>query len=221
MKIYETLSQTQIQHKTKLMQALQKYLPQNALEYCTELIMYHKLHLHIEVERKSKYGDYSAHEGKGNRISINHNLSRFEFLITFVHELAHHTAHKKYGPSHNAHGEEWKKEFQQCMRPFFDMEIFPFDLKLTLAKHMKNPKYSQSADVKLLEVLRKYDSRKANKATLSQLPDGTFFKIKGNEITMRRIEKLRTYVLCETTNGKKYRVHSMVEIEKPSEEKMK
>lgn len=212
-KIFETLSEQQQAHKNQLVKVLTEYLPENALSLCAELIMLHRLHLHIEVERKGRYGDYTPHSGKGSRISINHNLSPYEFLITFIHELAHHTTFLKYGNRHEPHGTEWKSEFKICMRPFFELEIFPYDLKAILAKHMQNPKYSQSADVKLLQVLRKYDHSKKDILTLAQLADGTVFMMKKDPTPMRRLNKLRTYILCESLDGKhKYRVHSMVEV---------
>ncbi len=212
-KIFETLSEQQQAHKNQLVKVLAEYLPENALSLCAELIMLHRLHLHIEVERKGRYGDYTPHSGKGSRISINHNLSPYEFLITFIHELAHHTTFLKYGNRHEPHGTEWKSEFKICMRPFFELEIFPYDLKAILAKHMQNPKYSQSADVKLLQVLRKYDHSKKDILTLAQLADGTVFMMKKDPTPMRRLNKLRTYILCESLDGKyKYRVHSMVEV---------
>ncbi|MCF8426875.1 MAG: SprT-like domain-containing protein [Bacteroidia bacterium] len=215
LKLFESFTEQQLEHKAKLMKVLQEYLPNNSVELCSELIMFYRLHLHIEVERKGRYGDYMPHSGKGSRISINHNLSRFEFLITFVHELAHHTTFVKYGNNHDAHGVEWKNEFKICMRPFFELEIFPYDLKATLAKHMQNPKYSQSADVKLLQVLRKYDDRKTHILTLSQLEDGDVFKMKNEKHVLKKIKKLRTYILCETLDGQwKYRVHAMVEVQK-------
>jgi len=215
LRLFESFTEQQLEHKAKLMKVLQEYLPNNSVELCSELIMFYRLHLHIEVERKGRYGDYMPHSGKGSRISINHNLSPFEFLITFVHELAHHTTFVKYGNNHDAHGVEWKNEFKICMRPFFELEIFPYDLKATLAKHMQNPKYSQSADVKLLQVLRKYDDRKTHILTLSQLEDGDVFKMKNEKHVLKKIKKLRTYILCETLDGQwKYRVHAMVEVQK-------
>jgi hypothetical protein len=36
--------------------------------------------------------------------------------------------------------------------------------------------------------------------------------MKGYPDTLRKIEKLRTYILCESLNNKKYRVHAMVEV---------
>lgn len=212
-KLFNQLTPDQLKRKQEFCNVLVRFIPKEAVEYCAELIIFHDLHLHVENERKSKYGDYSPHNGKGNRISINFNLSKFDFLITFIHELSHHTAYVKYGHHHEPHGEEWKHEFQKNMIPFFEHEtLFPNDLKAAIAKHMRNPKYTHSADVKLLQVLKKYDERKANIIVLVDLPNGALFKMKGYNDTLRKIEKLRTYILCETLTGKKYRVHAMVEV---------
>lgn len=212
--VFEQLSDAQRQHKQKLAEALKGFVPDNALDRCTELIMYYKLHLHIEVERKGRYGDYSPHSGHGNRISVNHNLSPFEFLITFVHELSHHTAYLKYKHFHDPHGEEWKQEFRINMKPFLESDVFPYDLRAALAKHMLSPKYSQSADVKLLQVLKKYDHRKQGKLHVNDLLDGIEFVLKEHpDSWMRKLKKLRTYALCESLDGKhKYRVHLMAEV---------
>src|SRR5882757_6024212 len=131
------LTDDQQKHKLQLMHALKKYLPPAAVEHCSELIMIHKLHLHIEVERKDRLGDYSPHLGKGNRISINHNLNPYDFLITFTHELAHHTAFKKFGHKHEPHGAEWKEEFKLHMRPMVMMHFFPKDIEGPLIQHMR------------------------------------------------------------------------------------
>ena len=93
--ILGVLTEIQQKHKDMLMLALKPYVPEAALSLCCELIMYYKLNLHIEVERKGRYGDYHPTMGSGNRITVNHNLNPFEFLITFIHELAHHTTYLK------------------------------------------------------------------------------------------------------------------------------
>ncbi len=211
--LFNQLSPEQQKQKQAFCNVLVRYIPQLAVEYCAELVIFHKINLHVEKERKSKYGDYSPHNGKGNRISINHNLSKFDFLITFIHELAHHTTFVKYGNKHDPHGEEWKNEFQKNMFPFFEHEsLFPSDLKTAIAKHMRNPKYTHSADVKLLQVLKKYDEKKLNTIVLADLSNGTLFRMKGFDEVLKKIEKLRTYILCETLSNKKYRVHAMVEV---------
>lgn len=201
-------------HKEKLSQILSRFLPAAALERCVDFIIFYNIHLHIEGERKSKYGDYMPHEGKSSRISVNGNLSRFEFLITFIHEASHHTAYLKYKNTIESHGKEWKNEFKQNFLPFFQIEnLFPYDLKSALQKHMQNPLYSQSADINLMKLLKKYDSRIQNHLTLSQVPDGTIFRLHDDPTWMRRIKKLRTYVLCENIKSQaKYKVHAMAEI---------
>jgi hypothetical protein len=207
------INEQQQSHKLQLINALKKYLPPQAVEYCSELIMHHKLHLHIEVERKGRLGDYSPHLGKGNRISINHNLNPYDFLVTFVHELAHHTTYKKYGSKHEPHGAEWKDEFKIAMRPFVMMKIFPDDILQPLIKHMKSPKYTHSGDVGLMKALMHYDKNKSY-ITLDELATGTIFKMtERSRVIMQKGEKRRTYFMCEAIETKKkYLVHAIAKV---------
>ena len=207
------ITDQQQHHKLQLMDVLKRYLPSIAVEYCSELIMNYKLHLHIEVERKGRLGDYSPHLGKGNRISINHNLNPYDFLITFIHELAHHTTFKKHGARHEPHGEEWKDEFKNCMRPIVMMKMFPEDILTPLIKHMKSPKYTHSGDVNLMKALMQFDKDKSY-ITLDQLNVGDLFKMKSrSKIVMKKGEKRRTYFMCEATETKKkYLVHAIAKV---------
>ena len=196
------------------MDALKKQVPLPALELCCELIMYYKLNLHIEVERKGRYGDYHPTMGKGNRITVNHNLNPYEFLITFIHELAHHTTYLKYGNTVEGHGAEWKEEFRKNLLPFMQAEnIFPNDIKFALIGHMRNPKYSHSADVKLLKVLMRYDKNK-DYTTLDELKEGDLFKMPGkSKIILKKLDTMRTYTNCvAVATGKLYHVHTLAKI---------
>lgn len=208
------LDEQQLHHKNQMMQVLSRYLPPQAVEYCSELIMLYKLHLHIEVERKDRLGDYSPHLGKGNRISINHNLNPFDFLITFMHELAHHITYKKHGPRHQSHGVEWKEEFKNCMRPVVMMRIFPPDIERPLIKHMQSPRYTHSGDVALMKALMKYNEEKQQPVLLDDIPIGSIFRMSNrSKLIFRKLEKLRTYALCEEVNsGKKYKVHLLAKV---------
>jgi len=201
------------QHHLKLRQILSKYLTPNAADYCALLIIRYKLHLHIEVERKDRLGDYSPHLGKGNRISINHNLNPYDFLITFIHELAHHTTWKKYGPKHQSHGDEWKEEFKFHMRPVVMNRFFPPDIETPLIKHMRRPHYTHTGDVNLMRALRKYD-KKTDTVFLEDLDEGALFKTspKGRLI-FKKGEKRRTIYKCNSiTNGKDYLVHGATSV---------
>lgn len=207
------LTESQLNHKNMLMKALAPYVPEQTLSYCCELIMYYKVNLHIEVERKGRYGDYHPTLGKGNRITVNHNLNPYEFLITFIHELAHHTTYLKHGNKVEHHGKEWKQEFKQNMMPFLNHDVFPNDLKFALIGHLKNPKYSHSADVKLLKVLMGYDKTK-NYTTLDELNEGELFKMPGKStLILKKLDTLRTYTNCiAVATGKRYQVHALAKI---------
>jgi hypothetical protein len=165
------------------------------------------------VERKDRLGDYSPHLGKGNRISINHNLNPWDFLITFIHELAHHTTYQKYGPKHAAHGAEWKMEFRNCMRPVVMMRIFPPDIEAPLIRHMQSPRYTHSGDVELTKALVRYNKQK-NTVLLDDLPEGALFRVGDRgRIVMRKGEKRRTYISCEAVStGKIYLVHAVARV---------
>lgn len=201
-------------HKLKLMKVLSKYLPERIVAYCSELIIQHQLHLHIEVERKDRVGDYSPHSGLGNRISINHNLNPYDFLITFMHELAHHTAYKKYGNKHQPHGDEWKEEFKIHMRKPVMMKIFPPDIETPLIAHMKKPNYTHTGDVRLMKALMKYN--KESHLLLADLEEGTLFKMKGEKgnRVMQKGKKRRTYHFAlDTATQKLYLIHGIAKVE--------
>lgn len=206
------LSDAQQSHKHKLMMVLRKYLPNRSVEYCSELIMYYKLHLHIEVERQDRLGDYSPHLGKGNRISINHNLNPYDFLITFIHELAHHVAYKRNGAKHQPHGAEWKQAYKDCMRPFLMHSIFPSDISGPLTKHMHYPRYTHTTDVVLMKALMKYDRDKF--VLLEHLPEGAIFKLRKNgRIHLKKGKPVKDYFLCtDIAKGTRYKVFSVAKI---------
>jgi hypothetical protein len=78
---------------------------------------------------------------------------------------------------------------------------------------MKNPKYSHSADVKLLKVLMHYD-RKKDYITLDELNEGDLFKMPGkSKIILKKLSTLRTYTNCiAVATSKMYQVHALAKI---------
>ena len=79
------------------MQALAGFLPDKSFEQVLAYLHEYRVHLTITKQRKSVLGDY-RHPGRGanHRISINGNLNKYEFLITFLHELAHLLTFEKF-----------------------------------------------------------------------------------------------------------------------------
>jgi SprT protein len=157
---------------------LQKYLPQPAVEECTSWIVQKNIHLKITRGRASKYGDYlPLAPGKGHRITVNHNLNPYAFLITFVHEVAHLHAFVKFKHYHEPHGKEWKNEFRVLLNDFIIKGIFPEDIKSALDNYILNPAASSCSDHNLLRTLKKYDKNSEEILHLEDIPEDAHFSL--------------------------------------------
>ena len=77
---------------------LGQYLPSEAVEEVYHWLVEKKIHLKITRSRRTKLGDYRPPINHPNhRISVNHNLNPYSFLITFIHELAHLMVFEQFG----------------------------------------------------------------------------------------------------------------------------
>ncbi|MFM2224060.1 MAG: hypothetical protein RJA07_262 [Bacteroidota bacterium] len=194
---------------------LKKHIPEIACMEIAQLILFHKVHLTIKWNRQTKLGDYRApRKGEQHRITINHALNKYNFLITLVHELAHLTTHEKFGYKVASHGIEWKNEFKLLMQPFlFHQPVFPDDIRLALLAYMQNPKAASCGDVKLMQVLNNYNLQK-NKL-VNELSLGTHFSLNTESRIFRLDKKLRKNYLCkEIKSGLNYRVSPVAEVTK-------
>ena len=87
------------------------------------LIEQNNLSLKIVNQRETKHGDFRKMPDGTFQITVNNNLNQYQFLLTLVHEIAHHITHQKFGRV-QPHGKEWKKVFQHLMLPFLKPDIF-------------------------------------------------------------------------------------------------
>ncbi len=199
----------------QFLNAFKKHLPEEAVNYCFQLWKQQPFHFHITKSRASKLGDFRyRRDRKIQTITINHNLSPYQFLITYVHEVAHLRAFEKYGLKIKPHGLEWKQTFRELMLPVLSEEIFPKDIYLALNRHMRNPKASTGADLILAKVLKPYDQNfSPDKALLIDLPIGEIFFIQGRRF--RKDQTRRTRVVCEElSTGRKYLISAHAEVKK-------
>ncbi len=196
----------------KTRSVLAPYLPGSALEYIVLLILQRPISLTVVRHRTSKSGDFRPpQKGTPGRITVNGNLNSFAFLITLVHELAHHhawldheqslkkfTLRRKTRPL--PHGREWKAKFAQLMQPCLNADVFPPDILPVISRYMENPKASSSADHLLSKVLKPYDPPDQT-TRLEELPFDTVFTLHGKRF-FRKKEKVRTRYrcLCMQTN---------------------
>ncbi len=191
---------------------LKEYLPDNSVNQVMKWIVQKRVHLKITRGRSSKLGDYRPPVNYSNhRISINHNLNPYSFLITFVHELAHLNVWEKHQNTVLPHGIEWKTEYRKLMKVVMKNSVFPDDIQEVLTQSIINSKASSTADLQLSRVLKKYDKHSAG-THLEDLPENTTFQIE-NGRKFKKGAKRRTRYLCQNImNNRQYLFHPLTPV---------
>lgn len=193
-------------------QILAKYLPENAVLPCFELIKHHNIYLKIVNERKTRHGDYQRLSNGQHFITINAGTNKYRFLITLIHEIAHLVAFEKFGRLIKPHGSEWKYTFQQLMLPFISPSIFPLQLLGIVAKHFKNPTASSDTDPVLAIALKDYDQEQTV-SFLFELPIGTLFRIRDGRLFRKGNKRIKRFECKEVATGKNYIFQPHAEVE--------
>ncbi len=192
---------------------LKKYLPEQTVEIISEWIIKFDFKLKITKERKTRLGDYMPpHNGLNHTITINHNLNKYAFLITLVHEVAHLVTFNEFKNTVNPHGTEWKKNFQKLMQPFLNTDIFPLEVFAALRKYIQNPAASSCSDIQLLRTLKLHDENN-NYIFIEHLKLNTLFLYNGSRI-FKKGEKIRKRFKCiEINSGSIYLFNPLTEVE--------
>ena len=182
---------------------LAQYLPPESVEMAYQWIIEHKIHFKISKTRRTKLGDYRPPIRHPNhRITINHDLNPYAFLVTFVHEVAHLKVYNQYRTQVSPHGIEWKLQYSQLMQPFLQNGSFPEDVKKVLIRSLKNSKASSTSDIELTRVLQGYDKLNGN-IHLEKLETETIFNTENGKI-FKKGERIRTRYKCLNLNNNKY-----------------
>ena len=97
---------------------LAPWLPAAALAYCAALWEQHQFELRVVRPRRTRLGDFTKKPHERPRITINSNLNPYSFLITYLHEVAHHIVYSvRYKKKIAPHGPEWKQAFRELLLP--------------------------------------------------------------------------------------------------------
>ena len=189
------------------MKELYKYVPENSIEFIEGILEKEKISIKIVNQRQTKHGDFRRLSSGQYQITINNNLNPHQFLLTLIHEIAHHVTFQKYGRV-KPHGKEWKHAFQHLMLPFLNPEIYPLSILPHLATYLKNPKASTDSDVKLSLALKNHESE-SGKSFIFEIPLGSEFLFKnkrykkGNKRRTRfeclELQSKRTYLFNQNT----------------------
>ena len=193
-------------------QILISYLPTNAIDLVFNWIKDSNIHLKISKNRKTKLGDYRPPIHHPNhRISINHDLNPYTFLITFVHEYAHLLVFEKYKQRVSPHGLEWKSIYKTLMEEVINKDMFPEDIKQALGKSIQNSKASSTSDLNLSRILRKYNTP-VDQLKVEDLDLDAVFKTNTGR-KFKKGEKRRIRYKCQSIdNGRLYLFHPLTPV---------
>lgn len=192
---------------------LSKYIPELSVPLIAKWIVELDFKLKIKKERSTRLGDYTPpRPGLNHTITINHNLNKYSFLITLVHEIAHLVTYNSYKNKVNPHGPEWKENFKQLIQPFLNTEIFPVEVFSALRRYMQNPAASSCSDTHLLRVLKLHDE-KTDTVFLEYLPHNCLFLYNGERV-FKKGERIRKRYKCiELATKNTYLFNPLVEVE--------
>jgi len=182
---------------------LQKYLPADVVPLAESIIKENKVYLTITPSRKSKAGDYrSPYNGKGHRISINGNLNKYAFTITFFHEYAHLLVWENYKNKVLPHGNEWKSVFSRMLKKLLKNKVFPPKLAMVVENYSINPKASSYSDIYLSRELKKFDKKSIFLKSLLDIEAGKLFKLEnGRTFVKGNMKRTRIWCKEEKTNS--------------------
>ena len=194
------------------------YVPQAALAYCEYLFQNNNFDFYLARPRRTRLGDFTSRPGFKPRITVNVNLNPYNFLITYLHEVAHYVVYQKYKGLFKRkvapHGTEWKREFNTLLQPVMNDNTFPSDVLFPLLAYAANPKASTGADQVLYNALKKYDDPELtlNKTALIHLNEGADFVFQNRLFVKGAVR--RTRVLCvDKVSQRRYTIpaHALVE----------
>ena len=201
--------------KEQLTKLFEKHIPLGAVSYCISLWERTPFSFKVQKPRSSKFGDFRyQRDRKIQTITINSDLNVFQFVLTYIHEVAHLRTFEKFGSTLAPHGMEWKNEFQKLMSPLLIDSVFPKDILIPLRTHMLNPSASSARDLFLMKEMSKYDLKSDSKSDLIFLSDllpGKEFLLTGR--IFKKGETRRTRIVCEEVqSGRKYLVSRLAKV---------
>ncbi|MEL0275493.1 MAG: SprT-like domain-containing protein [Flavobacteriaceae bacterium] len=192
------------------------FIPVAAQKKVNELLNNEPVLIKVVKKRKTKHGDFRKLALGKIQITVNENENPFRFLITLLHEIAHHIAFQKHGFRIAPHGREWKNAFSSIAQPFLIPSIFPSPLLEVFQHHLKNPKASSDTDIQLSLALKLFDPSTHKKA-IFELPAMAKFKLDNGRVFQKGRKQRKRYLCTELSSGKSYLFQPTAEVDQMEE----
>ena len=192
------------------------FIPVAAKEKLGDLLQQEPVLIKVVKRRRTKHGDYRKLPSGLIQITVNESENSFRFLITLLHEIAHHLAFQDHGFRIAPHGREWKNTFSRIAQPFLIPSIFPSPLLEVLQHHLKNPKASSDTDIQLGLALKSFDPSTHKKA-IFELPVKAKFKLENGRVFQKGIKQRKRYLCTELSSGKAYLFQPTAEVDQIEE----
>jgi len=193
-------------------QSLEKYLPQNTLQYLKIWFSDYYIHIKITRNRNSKLGDYRKLPDNSHEITINSTLAPQLFFFVLTHELAHLIAFEKYGRRISPHGNEWKDTFRKMLLE--SLQVYNEDLKPIIVKFSKSPKANFMASPDLVKYFH-IETQDDSFQFIEELQKGDFFIYRNEKYLLEGLIK-KNYLCKNLATGRKYSFKPLARIEKCS-----
>ncbi|MEN4759683.1 SprT-like domain-containing protein [Chryseobacterium sp. C39-AII1] len=191
-------------------QSLEKYLPQNTLQYLKIWFADYYIHIKVTRNRNSKLGDYRKLPDNSHEITVNSTLAPQLFFFVLTHELAHLIAFENYGRRISPHGNEWKDTFRQMLLQSID--VYEEKLRPIIIKFSKSPKanFMSSPDLVKYFHIEKQDD---NLVFIETLKKGDYFIYHNEKYLLEGLIK-KNYLCQNLATGRKYSFKPLARVEK-------
>lgn len=193
-------------------QSLEKYLPQNTLQYLKIWFSDYYIHIKITRNRNSKLGDYRKLPDHSHEITINSTLVPQLFFFVLTHELAHLLAFERYGRRISPHGNEWKDTFRRMLLE--SVEVYDEALRPIIVKFSRSPKANFMASPDLVKYfhIEKQDDKLQ---FIEELKEGDYFMYRNERYFLEGLIK-KNYLCKNLATGRKYSFKPLARVEKCS-----
>lgn len=182
--------------REKLRPFLEKYFPEESVFYIIQYFEKYSFNFSVSRPRLTKKGDFRfRYDKKGfPTISVNGDLIKYEFLLVFIHELAHFFVYEEETFHEEKHGERWKTIYRSLLTELMVAVPLPQDIVDAWTLHLQQVKSTSSTDEHLLKVFKKYGSVAQNSFLLKELAVGEYFIFQNQKF---RLDKFRrTQAIC-------------------------